>query len=187
MKGKKTLAMVFATMLLLSSNISVADTVYDEPQKMEQKKEVPNPERAARKRADEMDSLLNLTEKQYKKIYKLYLKEEKEKIEKMFSLGGGQPPMNGGRPPMGMGQPPMGGGFPPMGGNRPEFWEGGPKMPPEHIKEKMAEEMKEREEKMLKKIRKILNDEQYDKWLEMKPKAPERPSFDKEEPKPQDL
>ncbi|MCF2594345.1 hypothetical protein I6E11_11225 [Bacteroides caecigallinarum] len=50
MRGKKTLAMVFATMLLLSSNISVAGTVYDEPQKMEQKKEVPNPERAARKR-----------------------------------------------------------------------------------------------------------------------------------------
>ena len=57
---------------------------------------------------------------------KLYLKEEKEKVEKMFSRSGGQPPMSGGRPPMGMGQPPVGGGFPPMSGNHPGFGEGGP-------------------------------------------------------------
>lgn len=187
MTKKKTLAIVFAIMLSASWNISVADAVYDEPQKAEQNKDVPNPEKEAKKRTDEMDRLLNLTEKQYKKIYKLYLKEEKEKIEKMFSRSGGQPPMNGERRPMGMGQPPMGGGRPPMGGNRPDFGEGGPMMPPEHIKEKMAEEMMKREEKKLKKIRKILGDEQYEKWLEIKPKAPEKPLPDADRPKPQDL
>ena len=60
-------------------------------------------------------------------------------------------------------------------------------MPPEHIKEKMAEEMRKREEKMLKKIRKILDDEQYEKWLEMKPKAPGKPLPGADRPKPQDL
>lgn len=184
---KKTLAIAFAIMLSASWNISVADSVYDEPQKTEQKKEIPNPVKEAKKRTDEMDRLLSLSEKQYKKIYKLYLKEEKEKVEKMFSRSGGQPPMNGGRPPMGMGQPPVGGGFPPMSGNHPGFGEGGPMMPPEHIKEKMAEEMRKREEKMLKKIRKILDDEQYEKWLEMKPKAPGKPLPGADRPKPQDL
>ena len=99
---KKTLAIAFAIMLSASWNISVADSVYDESLKTEQKKEIPNPEKEAKKRTDEMDRLLSLSEKQYKKIYKLYLKEEKEKVEKMFSHSGGQPPMNGGRPPMGV-------------------------------------------------------------------------------------
>ena len=53
------------------------------PQAEERVKEIPNPEKAARKLTDEMDELLQLTEKQYKKIYKLNLKEEKEKIERM--------------------------------------------------------------------------------------------------------
>ena len=187
MTKKKTLAIVFAIMLSASWDISVADPVYDEPLKTERKKEIPNPEKDAKKRTDEMDRLLSLSEKQYKKIYKLYLKEEKEKGEKMFSFSGGQPPMNGGRPPIGMGQPPVDGGFPPMSGNHPGFGEGGPMMPPEHIKEKMAEDMRKREEKMLRKIRKILDDEQYEKWLEMKPKAPGKPLPGTDRPKPQDL
>lgn len=187
MTKKKTLAIVFAIMLSASWNISVADSVYDELQKKELEKEVPNPEKAARKRTDDMDRILDLTEKQYKKIYKLYLKEEKDKVEKMFSHTRGLSPMSGGMPPVGMGQPPMGGGFPPMDGNHPDFGEGGPKMPPEHIKEKMAEEMKKREEKQLKSIRKILDDKQYEKWLKMKPKAPERPFHGADRPKPQDL
>lgn len=190
MKKNKTLAIVMAVMLSASWNVTVADSVYDEPHKMEQKKEMPNPEKAAKKRTDDMDKLLNLTDKQYKKIYKLYLKEEKENVEKMFNRGGGQHPMNGGRPPMGMGQPPMGMGQPPMGGefpamdvNRPDFGN----MSPEEIKEKIEKEMKEREEKMLKKIRKILKDDQYEKWLKVKPKAPVRPLPPSKRPKPQDL
>ena len=94
-----------------------ANIRYDDPQEEVQKKEVPNPEKAAQRRTDEMDKALNLTEKQYKKIYKLFLKEEKEKVENMMQRhpGGmnGQPPM-GGRPPMGGGRPPMGGGMPPQ-------------------------------------------------------------------------
>lgn len=46
---KKTLAIAFAIMLSASWNISVADSVYDEPLKTEQKKEIPNPEKEKRK------------------------------------------------------------------------------------------------------------------------------------------
>ena len=187
MNKKKIFVITLVTMLSASWNMAVSGTVYDEPQKMEQKKEMPNPEKAAKKRTDDMDKVLNLTEKQYKKIYKLYLKEEKEKVEKMFSHVGGQLPMNGGMPPMGMGQPPMDGGFPPMGGGHLGFGNGSPMMPPMPDKEKMAEEIKKNEEKMLKKIRKILKDDQYAKWLEVKPKAPERPLPPSERPNPQDL
>lgn len=100
-------------MALMCASLSASANIrYDDPQEEVQKKEVPNPEKAAQRRTDEMDKALNLTEKQYKKIYKLFLKEEKEKVENMMQRhpGGmnGQPPM-GGRPPMGGGRPPMGG------------------------------------------------------------------------------
>lgn len=90
--------------LMCASLNASANVRYDDPQEKVQKKEVPNPEKAAQRRTDEMDKALNLTEKQYKKIYKLFLKEEKEKVEAMMQRhpGGmnGQPPMAG-RPPMG--------------------------------------------------------------------------------------
>ena len=130
-------------------------------QMKEEVKEIPNPEKAAQKLTDEMDELLQLTEKQYKKIYKLNLKEEKEKIERMT----GKNPFEGGRPPM----PPMGGmppqgGFPPMNGMRPP-------MP-----ENMQEDMQDRIEKRNKKLKKILTDEQYEKWMSRKPE-PEEPAM----------
>ena len=109
-------------MALMCAPLSVSANVrYDDPQEKVQKKEVPNPEKAAQRRTDEMDKTLNLTEKQYKKIYKLFLKEEKEKVEAMMQRhpGGmnGQPPM-GGRPPMGGGMQPQ--VLPPMPeGERP--------------------------------------------------------------------
>lgn len=142
-----------------------ANVRYDDPQEKVQKKEVPNPEKAAQRRTDEMDKALNLTEKQYKKIYKLFLKEEKEKVEAMMQRhpGGmdGQPPM-GGRPPMGGGMPPQGGGFPGMG----EFPEG---MSPEERMKEHAEKMQKEQEKREKKIRKILTEEQYATWQKVKP------------------
>ena len=63
---------------------AVADNFSAFPwQAEEQVKEVPNPEKMAKRRTDEMNELLQLSEKQYKKIYKLYLKQEKEKVERM--------------------------------------------------------------------------------------------------------
>lgn len=98
-------------MALMCAPLSVSANVrYDDPQEKVQKKEVPNPEKAAQRRTDEMDKTLNLTEKQYKKIYKLFLKEEKEKVEAMMQR---HPRGMNGQPPMG-GSPPMGGGMQPQ-------------------------------------------------------------------------
>lgn len=79
-------------------------------------------------------------------------------------MGGGRPPMmdGGGQPPM------MGGGQPPMMGGRG----GHPMMRPSDDHEKMKEYIEKRAEKKMKKLRKILSDEQYDLWLTMKPKQP---------------
>lgn len=130
-------------------------------QQMERAKEIPNPEKAARKLTDEMNELLQLTEKQYKKVYKLNLKAEKEKIERMTAknpFGGERPPMF----PMG-GTPPLG-SFPPKNGSRPP-------MP-----ENMQEDMQSRIEKQNKKLKKILTDEQYEKWMSRKPEQ-EKPAM----------
>lgn len=162
---KKIVWMACGMALMCTSLNASANVRYDDPQEKVQKKEVPNPEKAAQRRTDEMDKALNLTEKQYKKIYKLFLKEEKEKVENMMQRhsGGmnGQPPM-GGRPPMGGAMPPQGGGFPGMGG--------APKgMSPEERMKEHAEKMQKEQEKREKKIRKILTEEQYAIWQTMKP------------------
>lgn len=163
-----------------------ANIRYDDPQEEVQKKEVPNPEKAAQQRTDEMDKALNLTEKQYKKIYKLFLKEEKEKVEAMMQRhpGGmnGQPPMSG-RPPMGGGMPPQGGGFPGMGG-APEG------MNPEERMKEHAEKMQKEQEKREKKIRKILTEEQYATWQTVKPQPqvlPPMPEGERPGPGPRGL
>ena len=151
MKMRKSMWTVCLAALMPISAEAVAATSYDEPQQKEntQKKEIPNPEKTSRRRTDEMDKVLNLTEKQYKKIYKLNLKEEREKLEVLIDRGGkdmNRPPMReGGRPPM---------------------------MTPPAGDDKMKEEMQERAEKKIKKLRKILTDEQYDLWLTMKPEQP---------------
>lgn len=113
---KKMTWIACGLVLLCASMGANATTRFDTPQEKVQKKEVPNPEKAAQRRTDEMDKMLDLTEKQYKKIYKLFLKEEKEKVEALMEHqpGGmnGQPPM-GGRPPRGEGRLPMGGRYAP--------------------------------------------------------------------------
>lgn len=67
MNKKKIFVITLVAMLSASWNMAVSGTVYDEPQKMEQKKEMPNPEKAAKKRTDDMDKVLNLTEKTVQK------------------------------------------------------------------------------------------------------------------------
>ena len=169
---KKIVWMACGMALMCAPLSASANVRYDDPQEKVQKKEVPNPEKAAQRRTDEMDKALDLTEKQYKKIYKLFLKEEKEKVEAMMQRHpggmngqrsmGGRPPMGGGRPPMGGGMPPQGGGFPGMGG----FPEG---ISPEERMKEHAEKMQKEQEKREKKIRKILTEEQYATWQTVKP------------------
>ncbi len=167
-----------------------ATTRFDTPQEKVQKKEVPNPEKAAQRRTDEMDKMLDLTEKQYKKIYKLFLKEEKEKVEALMEHqpGGmnGQPPM-GGRPPRGEGRPPMGGGMPPQGGGFPGMGGDTDDMTPEERMKAHVEEMQKEQEKREKKIRKILTDEQYEIWQTRKLQVlPPMPKGDRPGPGPRE-
>lgn len=171
-KMKKMTWIACGLVLLCAPMGANATTRFDTPQEKVQKKEVPNPEKAAQRRTDEMDKMLDLTEKQYKKIYKLFLKEEKEKVEALMEHqpGGmnGQPPM-GGRPPRGEGRLPMGGGIPPQGGGFPGMGGDTDDMTPEERMKAHAEEMQEEQEKREKKIRKILTDEQYEIWQTRKP------------------
>lgn len=150
---------------------------FDDPQEKVQKKEVPNPEKAAQRRTDEMDKMLDLTEKQYKKIYKLFLKEEKEKVEALMER---HPEGMNGQPPMGGGMPPQGGGFPGMGGDMDD-------MTPEERMKARGEEIQKEQEKREKKIRKILTDEQYEIWQTRKPQIlPPMPKGDRPGPGPRE-
>lgn len=181
---KKIMWMACGLVLLCAPLGANAVTRFDTPQEKVQKKEVPNPEKAAQRRTDEMDKMLDLTEKQYKKIYKLFLKEEKEKVEALMEHhpGGmnGQPPMGGHRPPMGGGMPPRGGGFPGMGGDTDG-------MTPEERMKARGEEIQKELEKREKKIRKILTDEQYEIWQMRKPQIlPPGPEGDKPGPGPRE-
>jgi len=131
-------------------------------------REVPSPEKIAKKMCDELQSELQLTDKQYKKVYKLYLKEQKARFSSQQADGA-----SGMRPPMREGNADFegGDGFPPtMGGERPDFGQR-----PDNgkvSKEEMMAAQKKKEQSM----KKILNPEQYEKWLKL----------DKKKDKPKD-
>lgn len=112
-------------------------------------REVLNPEKVATQMTDQMNKSLQLTDKQYKKIYKLNLKEQKAFFKAMQNSGDQRPPMGGGQPPM-MGES----GFPGRMG-------GGPMM---RRDTNSADSLKKAAEAKEKKIKKILTKEQYEKW-----------------------
>ena len=121
-----------------------------------------DPKAIARERTDEMNHLLALSDKQYKKVYKLFLKEEKKRSENLMEPEA----FYGNRPPMDQmpGEPPRG-----KGGPRPEF--AGEMPPPPPHPEGISPKEREKTEK---KLRKILSDEQYAKWDESR-KSLDRP------------
>lgn len=121
-----------------------------------------SPEQKAKQMTEKMDSLLGLSEKQYKKIYKLNLKEADEQTKNRKEAmprpdtdrekGAGDK-----RPPQGaMNEGPR--------GHRPPGGEGN--RPPHKFGETQGEmKTKERSrEKRNKKLRKILSKEQYKRW-----------------------
>ena len=145
-----------AACLISCSSLAVAQD-HPEPQERQQYEqrlphEVPNPEKIATQMTDRMQESLQLTEKQYKKIYKLNLKEQKEHFKAMQNSGEQRPPMGG----PGSSEPPiMGeGNFPDDMGERPMM---NKEQNVEDIQKKAAEAKK-------KKIKKILTPEQYAKW-----------------------
>ena len=88
-----------AACLISCSSLAVAQD-HPEPQERQQYEqrlphEVPNPEKIATQMTDRMQESLQLTEKQYKKIYKLNLKEQKEHFKAMQNSDEQRPPMGG--------------------------------------------------------------------------------------------
>ena len=140
------------------------------------------PRQRAEQRTNEMDKAIRLDDKQYKKIYKIFLKEENAKETAMGNGGPMGPPpggMGGGRPPQGggfSGGPAMGGGFPggpggPGAGGPPSGMPsqgnfGEPQKPAVGGKDIDSDEyIDAREEK----FRKILSAEQYATWRKLHP------------------
>ena len=125
-----------------------------------------DPAQIAQEQTDQLDKLVTLTQKQYKKIYKFNKRQAEERQSAMenmrpqgfpggFPDGGMGPGMGGGRPPMGQGRPDgMGpGGMPREGQFRPGMQN-----------EEMQELMEEQKAKRVKKYRKVLTPEQFQKW-----------------------
>lgn len=142
-------------------------SVAQERQQQEKRlpREVPNPEKMATQMTNQMKESLQLTDKQYKKIYKINLKEQKEFFQSMQNSGGQRPPMGGlgmqGGPGMQGGRPPMGGpGEPPMMGEGGFPGRAGGAM----MNKNDADSQKKAAEAKEKKIKKILTAEQYEKW-----------------------
>lgn len=115
MKRKMKYALLCMGMMLFSmQGMAQSEGSAGPEPKKEHFREIPNPEKTARKEVEHLKKELDLTEKQYKKVYKLLLKEQRELFEKRFQ----RPEMPGGMP--GRGPRPHDGGMPPMGGPRPE-------------------------------------------------------------------
>lgn len=150
--------------------IAMATPVFAQEPNLQQEKsphEIPSPERNARRISKEMRKSLLLTDEQYTKVYKLYLKEQKESMS-AISRHGNMPPQGGG-----MGHPQrggsyggsgMGGGMPPEGNNfRPDFG----RQTRQNMEKTRKEEEKKREKsykKLDKKMKKLLNTNQYIQW-----------------------
>lgn len=132
-------------------------------------REAETPETVARRKTDEMDAALNLSRKQYGKVYKLYLNEAKSRSSAKQSM---RPPQGGGAPQGGMhgGAPSRMGGSPGMGGSAQMGGSlhlgGSPGMGggPSHLGRPGSEPDGADEEAQMKKLRKILTEEQYAAW-----------------------
>ena len=107
-----------------------------------------DPAQVAQEQTDRLNDLVGLTDKQYKKIFKFNQKMERQRQNEMENM------MPMGRPegfPAGMGP----GGMPPRGDGQ---FRRGP------MNEDMQQLMEKQQEKRVKKSRKVLTPEQFQKW-----------------------
>lgn len=133
-------------------------------------KDIPSPERNARLISEAMQARLGLTEKQYKKVYKIQLAEQKTIFkyrptpQRGIAKGLGERPHQGRR--MEGGRPPVGGGFEGMGEGQPPMplreMDGDNDRPdPEQIDKALTKAAQKRD----KKLKKVLDKDQYEQWL----------------------
>lgn len=125
------------------------------------RKEIRTPEEIAKIRTERLQKEVILDDKQFKKIYKIYLKEEQAKQQ---AMEGNMMPPPGGFP--GGGHPPQGGG-PGMGhGTPPHAMFGDMAVPTVGGKAIDSDEYIDSREK---KFRKILTPEQYERFRSIHP------------------
>ena len=157
---------LFAAALLIS--FAAANAQEQSPQDMKgerpQRQQL-KPKERAKANADSLNALVQLDEKQYKKVYKIFLEEANSMSDLFPNRGGGQrPPMGGGRPGGfsggGGGRAPMG-GYNGGGGGRPPMGLGQMMGGPNGQMKSIPEKIKEIQEKREKKLKKVLTEEQY--------------------------
>lgn len=148
----------------------------------EQPRKILSPDRIAKKETDRLKKALDLTDKQYDKIYKLNLKEQRKLFEANMERKPVMPApgMNPGQHRShGEGMPPAG-----MGNNRPEgMRDGRPgrdmamhRPPMGNMPEpETIEDIQKFVKKKNKKMKKILTESQYDLWLGMNQPRPAHP------------
>lgn len=135
-------------------------------------KDIPSPEGNARRITEAMQTRLGLTEKQYKKVYKIQLAEQKAIFkykptpQRGIEKGLGEMPpqghrMEGGRPHRGGGFEGMGGGRPPMSPREMDWGDDRPDP------EKIAKNLTKAAQKRDKKLKKVLDKSQYEQWLRL--------------------
>ena len=173
---KKLILVLAATCLSLTQATAQEARPDSMPTHGRHSAQVPDPEQAAKLETDRLRKELQLTDKQYKKIYKLNLKEQKERLENFPPMPRGRgnfmPPRDGMQPPM----MPEGDFSRPSGQARPPM--------PAQDAEERAEELKKKQEKREKKMKKILTEEQFAKWKKMQQQPPrQRPE---KEPAPRE-
>lgn len=165
---------LFAFLLILGM---VLPSFAQQPERMGGKErcEIPSPENNARRIMKEFKGVFKLTDQDYDKVYELYLKQEKAMMPSQNMNGdmlprrggmGGPGGGSGGSFGGGMNRFQMGGGIPPQGGfdmSRDGM--------PEDMQARMEEMQKEQDykrkqaaKKLNKKMKKILNKEQYNQW-----------------------
>lgn len=171
---KKSTCICFVISLFLAVTSTHAQPMPPHGRPEGPRKELGTPEDIAMKKTERMRNEVNLDEKQYKKIYKIYLKEERAKQQTME--GNMMPPSGGfpgGRPEGFPGDGFPGGGRPPQGGGSgmgqdtpPPAMFGQMSVPTVGGKAIDSDEYIESREK---KFRKILTPEQYERFRSIHP------------------
>jgi len=168
-------------LLLIYTLLYLIGAQAQNPEKKQLPREVPSPERVATKMTDAMKRDLQLSEKQYDKIYDLNLKEQKIVFENVLShptLGNEERPQMGERPNFGgeheHSRENDGGE---MGhGMRRNHFNSSENFGHHSMNQENAERLKKVAESNEKKFKKILTKEQYAKWEEIKKtKHPAKP------------
>lgn len=164
MKSQWMKCIVLSFFLTGATSTSAFAQFPERPSAEERKREIPSPENNARRTVREFKKKFQLSDKEYDKVYDLYLKYEKSLLPENANFRGGMPPRGG------MGMPP-GGGFQPDG-NFPA---------PKDMKAMMEEVRKEQEKKqekatktLKKKMKKILKGNSYIQWEDWEAKRKSR-------------